>query len=187
MAGREKYRPNHFSGPPKMTHHAAPRMPDPLVEARRSRILDRLPRSAGPVKSGSQPLPPARVQFLLKEAEELYLNELAWEELTEEEKVGGGPLTELVFTGFLAFVDGLLRDPARYAGPNGTGPHPEVIEEILRFLADRHATATSELGRGADSEKLVWARAMTAHLIDLVLYKLYGLTRDEREEMESRV
>jgi hypothetical protein len=178
--------PNPVARPPEMTPHAAPRRPHPLVEAHRSRILARLTRSADPPRAGSPPLVPERKQYLVKEAEDLYWNELAWEELTEEERVGGGPVTELVFPGFLAFVDGLLLDATRYRGSNGSGPHPDVIEEILRFLAERHATATSQLGQGADSENLVWARAMTAHLIDLVLYRLYGLSREEREELEAR-
>ena len=169
-----------------MTQRTTPRTPDPQVEARRSRLLEALGRPARPVGAGGESLSRERVQYLVREAEELYWNELAWEELTDEERVSGGHLTELVFPGFLAFVDGLLLHPENALGPEGSGPHPEVVEEILLFLAERQARATEDLGRGADSENLVWARAMTAHLIDLVLYRLYGVTEEEREELEAR-
>ena len=161
-------------------------MPHPLVEARRARLLETLGKPASPVGSGTESLAPESLEYLLKEAEELYWNELAWEELTDEERVSGGPLTELVFPGFLAFVDALALAPVEVFHTAGPTARPEVIEEILRFLAERHVAATEELGRGADSENLVWARAMTGHLIDLVLYRLYGLSREEREVLEAR-
>jgi len=166
-----------------MTQDAASRMPHHHVEARRSRILAGLGRPAAPLVAAVS-LPVERVQHLVREAEELYWNELAWEELTEEEKVSGGHLTELVFPGLLSFVDALLLDS--YIGSQGSGPHPEVVEEILAFLAERYDRVTEDLGRGADSENLVWARALTAHVIDLILYRLYGVTHDEREELEAR-
>jgi hypothetical protein len=169
-----------------MTQQTTPGVPHPQVESRRSRLLGVLGRPATPVRAGGTPLPRGRVQYLLREAEELYWNELAWEELTEEERISGGHLTELVFPGFLAFVDGLLLEPGEARSPEGSGPHPEVVEEVLLFLAERLSSATEELGRGADSENLVWARAMTAHLIDLVLYRLYDVSDEEREDLEAR-
>jgi hypothetical protein len=170
-----------------MSKHAAdPGTPQAIIETRRARILELLGRPAERVGVGALPLPPERMHFLLKEAEDLYWNELAWEELTDEERVAGGHLTELVFPGFLALVDGLLLEttPAGYDGM--PTPRPEVVEEILRFLAERYTRATADLERGADSENLVWARAMTSHLIDLVLYRLYRVSSDEREEIEGR-
>jgi len=149
-------------------------------------MLETLGRQTVPLGSGGERLAPERLEYLLKEAEELYWNELAWEELTDEERVSGGPLTELVFPGFLSFVDALMLAPDDFLKATGPAPRPEVVEEILRFLAERHIAATEELGRGADSENLVWARAMTGRLIDLVLYRLYGLSREEREVLEAR-
>nr|MBA3969117.1 hypothetical protein [Gemmatimonadota bacterium] len=58
-------------------------------------------------------------------------------------------------------------------------------ESILAFLGDRYATLSAELEAGADSRKLVWARAMTARLVDLVLHRLLGLSAAEREELEA--
>lgn len=125
------------------------------------------------------------MDHLVREAEELYWNELAWEELTDEERVSGGHLTELVFPGFLAFVDGLLLDTPPMDTRESPSPHPEVVEEILTFLAARFTSATADLEQGADSERLVWARSLTAHLIDLVLYRLYSLTATERDTLET--
>jgi hypothetical protein len=170
-----------------MTKHTAePGMPQALVESRRARLSAALDRPLEPVGAGALPLERDRVEYLLKEAEELYWNELAWEELTDEERVSGGHLTELVFPGFLAFVGGLLLESSPrgvYVAPR---PHPEVVEEILLFLAERYTEATASLEQGADSERLVWARAMTAHLLDLVLYRLYRVTDAEREALEER-
>lgn len=125
------------------------------------------------------PLPPERLQFLCREAEDLFWNELAWEELTDEEVIHGGHMTEMVFTGFLAFVDGLVCE----CPP--TQQHPDAVEAILEFLGARRAEMTAEIEAGADSRKLVWARAMTSHLIDLVLYRSMALSPEEREMLDA--
>lgn len=151
------------------------------VESRRCRIRDRVGHPLVAAGDGAAPLPSDRVYHLRREAEELYWNELTWEQATDEEVVSGGRLTELAFPAFLAFVDGLLpRD-----SPTGPRPHPDVVEEILRFLAEQYLTLTVELEAGADSQRLVWARAMTSRLIDLVLYRVYQLTRDECESLDG--
>jgi hypothetical protein len=168
-----------------MNNAAEPGMAQLHLELRRARLLDSVSRPLEPVAAGGDPLPPDRVQYLLREAQDLYWNELAWEELMEEEAVVGGRLTELVFPAFLAFVDGLLLDRLPRGVPGTPRPRPEVVEEILLFLAERYAESSHELGNGADSQRLVWARAMTAGLIDLVLYRLYRLTSAEREEIET--
>ena len=155
------------------------------VELRRARILAALRRAARPVGAGAAPLPPRHLTFLRREAEELYWNELAWEELTDEEVIAGGHLTELVFPAFLAFVDGLLIEPeASSGGETSARPHPDAVEEILTFLGERYAVFTADLEGGIDSQKVVWARAMTQRLIDLVLSRLYGLSPAEREAVE---
>jgi hypothetical protein len=155
------------------------------VALRRARIRNGIARPAVPAGSDADPLPPERLEFMRREAEDLYWNELSWEELTEEEAIPGGHLTEMVFPGFLAFVEGLLVDavPADALAP--ARPHPDAVEEILAFLGERYALTTAELENGIDSRRVVWARAMTARLIDLVLYRLYRLTPAERERLDS--
>lgn len=154
------------------------------VEQRRSRICRLLGRTPLPAGLGAEPLTPERLAYLRRDAEELYWNELVWEELTDEEAIPGGHMTEMVFPGFLAFVDGLLLDEVPADSPAPATPHPDAVEEILTFLGERYAEATSELEAGIDSQKVVWARLMTRQLIDLVLYRLYHLGPNEREQLE---
>lgn len=156
------------------------------VELRRARILATLDRCPEPPPAGTEQTPLQRLTFFRREAEELYWNELAWEQLTDEEVVGGGHLTELVFPGLLALVNGLLLDPdSQNAGASTPRTYPDVVEEILTFLGERCAVFSAELGAGADSQKILWARAMTLRLIDLVLHRLYRLTEGERNTVES--
>ena len=155
------------------------------VERRRSRICAALQRPATVVAADAEPLSPERMEFIRHEAEELYWNELAWEEMTDEEAIPGGHLTEMVFPGLLAFIEGLLVDDVPADAPAPARPHPDAVEEILAFLGERFAEATARLESGADSQKLVWARCMTAQLIDLVLYRLYRLSPAEQERLEA--
>lgn len=155
------------------------------LEARRARVLDALNRDARPLGADAEPLPAEQVEFLCREAEDLYWNELSWEELTDEEQVVGGHLTELVFPGLLAFVDGLLVEQVPHDSLAPARPHPDAVEAILAFLAERCAVLSAELEGGVDSERTVWARAMTMRLIDLVLYRLYGVDAAEREEIDA--
>ncbi|HEX7243568.1 MAG TPA: hypothetical protein VF263_25000 [Longimicrobiaceae bacterium] len=166
-------------------HTAEPRTARAYVELRRARVRDGLGRPLSAVAPRAEALPAERLAHLRREAEELYWNELAWEELTDEERVVGGHLTEMVFPGFLAFVEGLLveRAPADSLAP--ARPHPDAVEEILTFLGERHAALSADLEAGADSQRVVWARAMTGQLIDLVLYRLYRLSPADRERVES--
>lgn len=168
-------------------HPAVAGLAQAHLETRRARVLDALDRPARPVGAGAEPLPAEHIEFLSREAEDLYWNELSWEELTDEEQVTGGHLTELVFPGFLAFVEGLLQNHETDEAAVPARPHPDAVETILSFLAERYTVLTSEMESGADSERVVWARAMTARLIDLVLYRLYGLNGAEREEIDELV
>ncbi|HET7274126.1 MAG TPA: hypothetical protein VFI91_03040 [Longimicrobiaceae bacterium] len=163
---------------------ATPGLAQAQVELRRARILDALDRPAERAGSSAAPLSADRCEHLRSEAEDLYWNEISWEELMDEEAVGGGHLTELVFPGFLAYVDGLLveRVPDDALAP--AQPHPDAVEEILTFLGEQYADLTMKIEAGADSERLVWNRAMSSALIDLVLYRLYRVTPSEREEIE---
>jgi hypothetical protein len=164
---------------------AAPLQSRAFVERRRERICAAVGRSLRPAMPLHELLPPERLEFFRREAEELYWNELEWEELTDEEAIAGGHLTELVFPGFLAFVEGLLVDVARHESFATARPHPDAVQAILDFLGERYADTTADLEAGADSQRLVWARAMTVRLIDLVLYRLYRLSPAEQEQVEG--
>ena len=166
---------------------AAPGAAQAFVEQRRARICRLLGHTPEPVGLGAPPLSAELLAHMRSEAEELYWNELVWEELTDEEAVtGGGHMTEMVFPGFLAFVDGLLLEDVPVASSHVAVPHPDAVEEILTFLGERHAEASAELEAGADSQNVVWARVMTRHLIDLTLFRLYRLGRADQEMLEAR-
>ncbi|HEX6748563.1 MAG TPA: hypothetical protein VF092_14795 [Longimicrobium sp.] len=155
-----------------------------FVEQRRARLFAILGRTPQPVGRDAEPLAPERLAYLRREGEELYWNELVWEELTDEEAITGGHLTEMVFPAFLAFVDGLLVDRVAPDSRVPAWPHPDAVEEILVFLGERYAEATADLENGCDSQKVVWARLMARHLVDLVLARLYRLDPAEQELLE---
>jgi hypothetical protein len=114
------------------------------------------------------PTTPERMRFLREEAEELYWNELAWEKLTDEEMIGGSELVEYTFPAFLSFVDGLLLREVSADSVAGAEPRPDVVEEVLLFLAGRClSTDDEEIG--------ALEREMTSRLVDLVLYRLHGV------------
>lgn len=179
----EPIHPRELEQSPSVTtrNTASPAAAQAFVEQRRARIFSLLGRTPAPVGALAEPLTPVRRSYLRREAEELYWNELVWEELTSEEAITGGPLTEMVFPAFLAFVDGLLVDrvPADSSAP--AAPHPDAVEEILTFLGERHTEASHDLENGCDSQKVVWARQMARQLVDLVLYRLYRLDPSEQE------
>jgi len=116
-----------------------------------------------------EPVPPERRAFLREEAEELYWNELAWEKLTDEEMEGGSALVEYTFPAFLAFVDGLLLRETPRDSPAAATPRPDVVEDILLFLAGRCLAA--ERQEEVDPLEV----EMTSRLMDLVLYRLHGI------------
>lgn len=156
-----------------------------IVESRRARVLEGIERMARPVLRLGEALPGDRIEHLVRDAAELYWNELAWEELTDEERISGGHLTELVFPGFLAYIEGLLVERVPEDSQAPAQPRPEAVESILLFLAGQLAITTAKLEGGADAESLVWARVLTSKLIDLVLYRLYRLTAAEAELLEG--
>ena len=148
--------------------------PDVFLARRRARLEHLLqsplvaPRSSG--------IDPERRKFLLEEAEELYWNELEWEKLTSEEMQGGSELVEYAFPGFLTFVDGLLLKEANRDSPVPANPRPEVVEDVLLFLAQRHLQLLP-----AHDPQSVLEREMTTRLVDLVLYRLHGIAVDRAE------
>lgn len=156
-----------------------------IVESRRARVLAGIERTAKPVSRRGEALTADRIEHLVRDASELYWNELAWEELTDEERISGGHLTELVFPGFLAYVEGLLVERVPDDSQAPARPRPEAVEAILLFLAGQLVITTAKLEGGADAESLVWTRVLTSKLIDLVLYRLYRLTAAEAEAVEG--
>ena len=121
-----------------------------------------------------------RRTFLREEAEELYWNELEWEKLMAEEmSKGGSELVEMAFPGFLAFIDGLLLKEASPDSPVPASPRPEVVEDVLLFLARRCLELLPETSAESRLE-----REMTQRLVDLVLYRLHGLEVDGVDPFE---
>lgn len=160
-----------------------------LLGGRRERLERQLGRKMEEPRTGPRaPLPGKVRAFLREEAEDLYWNELEWEHITDEEALEGGPLTELAFPGFLAFVRGLLLSEVMPDAMAPASPRPEVVEDILGFLAARVVELEDGLA-GSDAEGEARMRTeldMTSRLIDLVLYQFHGLEAAEVERLEGR-
>jgi len=155
---------------------SAPRKlhPEVFLARRRARLEQVLQGPLVPPRPSG--IEPERRKFLLEEAEELYWNELEWENLTSEEMRGGRELVEFAFPGFLTFVDGLLLKQANPDSQVPARPRPEVVEDVLLFLSRRHL----ELLPHTDEQSAL-EREMTMRLIDLVLYRLHGIAVDRAE------
>lgn len=162
-----------------------------ILAERRKRLAERLGRPLElPDRGATSPPSEATRRHLLEEARDLYWNELEWENLMDEEEVDAGPghagekVTELAFPGFLAFTRGLLLTEAPEDALAQHEPRPEVVEEILLFLAAR----TVELDEpedgetDGDRERRRAEQEMTRTLMDLVLVQLYDLPMMELDE-----
>ena len=159
-----------------------------LLEGRKERLEAILGRDLEVVtEPDDAPLSGEDREYLLEEAEDLYWNELEWENITEEERVEEGALTELAFPGFLAFVRGLLLEEAMPDAQAPARPRPEVVQDILRFLAGRVVELRDEVREDPDdgADALESELGMTNRLVDLVLYELYGLGDEEIERVET--
>ncbi len=125
--------------------------------------------------------------YLRETAEELFWNDLEWEKLTGEERMDEAFLTELAFPGFLAFVRGLLLTETMPDSTAPPRPRPEVVDDILRFLAEKvvafeeHAACLD----GAECEHKEAELVMTDRLVDLVLYLKHGLEREDVSRVEA--
>ena len=152
-----------------------------LLGSRRDRLGQVLGRYLVPVLGVTAP---AHVrQHLLEEGTELYWNELEWEHITHD---AGDDAIERCFAGLLAFVRGLL--VRSHGQPSQPGPRPEVVEELLRFLAGRvleldHAIGTGEVD--GEPEKMRRELEMTDRLLDLVLYRWLELSPQEAARAEA--
>ena len=151
-----------------------------LLKQRRRRLAHLLQRPlAAPPPSGD--LSPERRQFLLEEAQELYWNELSWEQVTDEEGLERSGLVEFTFPGFLALVEGLLLREAMPDSLAPAHPRPEVVEDIMTFLAARCV----QLDERSDGGGARIERAVTERLIDLVLYRQHDIDVEEVERLEE--
>lgn len=148
--------------------------------ARRRDRLARLIQRPLELPTGRGDLPEDRHRFLLEEAEELYWNELSWEQVTEEEGLADRGLVELTFPGFLAFVEGLLLREVMPDSLAPASPRPEVVEDILVFLAARCIQLEDSPDREARIE-----REVTVRLMDLVLYRQHDIDVEEFERLEE--
>ncbi len=154
-----------------------------LLEARRARIQKHTgrPLRAPAVPEADEPLTERQHEYLLEEAQELYWNDLEWENITEEERMEGGPVPELTFPGVLAFVRGLLLTEVPSDSPVGPSPRPQVVEAFLRFLSGRivelRAAAHGEVGEEGDRAAL--ELRMTEGLLDRVLMTFHGIQTED--------
>jgi len=160
-----------------------------LLEARRERLERLLERRLEiPVaEAGGRPLSEEARRYLLGEAENLYWNDLEWEHITDEEALEEGPIPQLTFPGFLAFVRGLLLHEVMPDSIAPASPRPGVVKDILGFLASRVVELEDGLtdSAGDEAERLRSELDMTSQLVDLVLYELHGVRREELERIES--
>jgi hypothetical protein len=159
-----------------------------LLDARRERLerlLDR--RLDPPVAEGPGPLSEEARRYLLGEAETLYWNDLEWEHITDEEALEEGAITQLTFPGFLAFVRGLLLHEVMPDSIAPAAPRPQVVRDILEFLARRVVELEDGMAGSPEDEgeKLRSELDMTSHLVDLVLYQYHRVSREEMELIEA--
>ena len=141
-----------------------------------TRVLGRpLP---GPGRGPREEAPERVRKHLLEEAEELYWNEMAWEQITGDGGSAENAPSEMTFPGFLTFVRALLlEDAVPQSGPPPR-PRPDVVEDVLRFLSRRIVELEDELGGPEPEERgrLTDELSMTSRLLDLVLYRYHGLS-----------
>lgn len=133
-----------------------------------------------------RPASPDVRKHLFEEACELYWNELSWEEITDEELVGDGELTEMVFPGLLALIDAFL-PRAPNGEPDRDREHRDVAHDFLTWLAARLVELrTAQPESEADRERIRRERTVTDELIDLVAFRLCSLSSDEIATYQSR-
>jgi hypothetical protein len=146
-----------------------------------------LGRSLTPPAAGAdQPLPADTRAYLMGEASDLYWNELEWEHITDEEALEQGPIAELTFPGLLAYVRGLLLNEVMPDSLSPANPRPQVVADVLNFLASRVVELEDGLSEGTSSEpdRLRAELDMTSGLIDRVLHLFHGLSQNDVERLE---
>jgi hypothetical protein len=166
-----------------MTHRAST-----LVDARRERIERLLGRSLkSPRPAPGEPLTTEARDYLLEEAQNLYWNDLEWERITDEEALEEGPIAQLAFPGFLAFIRGLLLSEVMPDSQAPASPRPQVVEDVLDFLSRRVVELEDGLASAPKGEvDAVRAELdLTSQLVDLVLYQFHGVGPKDVERLEA--
>lgn len=154
-----------------------------LVEERLRGVRRSVQRELAPIDVVVRPTGEASREHLLEEACELYWNELNWEEITEEERLPEGDLTEMIFPGLLAFMDAIL-PRADNGEPDRDREHRDVAHDFLLWLAGRLVELRNpDRAAAGDRLEAQRIRQITDELIDLVAYRLYCLTPEEIEEL----
>jgi len=154
---------------------------------------EKLERATGrpltvPLANDRTPLSESEREHLRIVATDLYLNELAWENITDEEQVEGEPLAELTFPGFLAYIQGLLLDTVMPDSLAPADPRPEIVQEVIDFLAQRVVELQDDLGRShGRATHLDLSLAVTDRLLDLVLLRLHGVDPTDAEGFRDAV
>jgi hypothetical protein len=159
-----------------------------LLGGRRERLERLLSRKLSTPGDGpGAELTPEGRAHLRDHAQDLYWNELEWENITEEEAMEGGPLAEMAFPGFLAYVRGLLLTEVMPDALAPASPRPQVVEDILSFLAARIVELEDSLADPDHDEREGLQREMKLanRLVDLVLYRYHGLTGEDVERVEA--
>ena len=150
-----------------------------LVEERVRALRRMLSRELDPDDIILRPPAPASRRHLFEEACDLYWNELNWEQLTDEERISGGELTEMVFPGLLALVDALL-PKAENGEPDRDREHRDVAHDFLLWLAARLVELrTTRPEDDEDRDRISAEIQVTDDLVDLVSCRLYCLTDEE--------
>ena len=156
-----------------MEQSAQPTTPEELLQARRLSLQQLTGRPLRQPEADGSPLPDERRRYLLEEIQDLYWNDLEWENVTGEEELEGGPLTELTFPGVLAYTRGLLLTEVPSDSLAGPEPRPQVVDDFLRFLAERVLSLRSAGGSDTDTLR------MTSELLDQVLMVYHGVSPED--------
>ncbi len=159
-----------------------------LLEERRERLITSTGRPLRIPESDTRvPLTPDRRRHLFEEAVELYWNDLEWENVTEEERMEGGPLPELTFPGFLAYVRGLLLTLVQPDSLAPASPRPEVVEDLMVFLAGRLVDLEEEVREagGGEGDEAALEYRMTDGLLDRVLMTFHGIQPEDAGILED--
>jgi hypothetical protein len=147
-----------------------------------------LGRTLSPPEAGAnEPLPDETRAYLLSEAQDLYWNELEWENITDEEALDEGPVAELTFPGVLAYVRGLLLSEVMPDALSPANPRPRVVADLLEFLAGRVVELEDGLAEPdvSEADRLRSEADMTSGLVDRVLYLYHGLDEKDVERLEG--
>jgi hypothetical protein len=149
------------------------------LEAQVGRPLQPVAVEAGP------PLSERDREFLLDQAKDLYWNELEWEHLTDEERLGDDLLVEQAFPGLLAFVRGLLLAEVMPDALAPASPRPGMVLDLVSFLLQELETRRTEDPEDGEEPRVSAEIAMTETLVDLVMALLYGLSPEEMERVSA--